>query len=103
MFKKYGGEVRGDMFTTMSDEELLDVYKFLQSGAKSDIEHKNTPGSAKYNLPTEILQKSDRMSDEKIRKYSQKKVSEIFIKLNMVRSEIEKRGLKAPTMEERGM
>lgn len=103
MFEHFISGDRGDekietieMIKTMQDEQLLDTYRALQNMIENSIRSRNhieetgesiyVGGPGNYELTAEMAQEN---------------IERGFATLDSVRTEMERRGLQAPTMAER--
>ncbi len=89
-----------EMYARLPDDQLLEYYKNIQRGTKSNIYMREHPEKQEA---TWIKSGKQLTNEEKTEIFQKRGVEENFEDLNAIRDEIEKRGLKAPTMEERGM
>ena len=83
-------------YSRLSDTDLLERYKYLQDVTDGLIKYREKPEQQMVTV------KGKELSNEEKSKKAQKHVEDNFREINALREEIEKRGLKAPTMEERG-
>jgi len=90
MFGEYGeNSAYAEAFDVQSwsDAKLLEAYKFNQESAQMEI-----LGRAR----------SEEKGNKELTEIHKKEISGDFTFLNMLRTEMDRRGLQAPTMEERG-
>ncbi|OGI65559.1 hypothetical protein A3A95_02805 [Candidatus Nomurabacteria bacterium RIFCSPLOWO2_01_FULL_39_18] len=82
----------------LSDEDLLSHYETSQAWTRDDIERRDHPGEVRHK--DVIGSELDKISTPE---ESQGRIEVGFTDLGKLRKEIERRGLRVPTMEEKGM
>ena len=96
--KKRGGSAwQNEDLSKIPDDVLLEHYKRIQFGTSSTIKDREDP--SRMNM----THKGEPMSDKAKKEFSQSIITSNFADLGKFRAEIERRGLKAPTMEEKGL
>lgn len=93
MFERYIKKPKPEVESEHSDEDLLSGYRSLQEDAARLLRRGGT--KEWWGFPP--TPRESRRFTERV----QQEAESMLAKLNVVREEIEKRGLKAPTLEER--
>jgi hypothetical protein len=83
----------------LSDEELIERYRYIQGVASGFINRRDNP----EQLDITKDRTNEQLSTEEKKEIMQKGVESNFAELSRLRAEIDRRGLKVETMEERGM
>ncbi len=88
-----------EAYTKLSDEDLLERYEYIQKCIRDGVDVREHPETQDISS----VRSGKQLTDEEKSEGSQRGIETNFEDLNALRAEIEKRGLQAPTMEDRNM